>query len=169
MFFAAATPPLHSPVAMAGAVLRAAAASRTSAHVRRQAARTLATPSGASGPDASRVPPYQALLAQLERVRAILGRPLTLAEKVLYAHVRDPVASFEGAGSDPGAVRGSRYLQLSIDRLAMQGAYCSFPSFTMSSGRMYSPVLSRCVRADGAAAVHDVRPRTYSHPCVRAL
>ncbi|WFD30028.1 aconitate hydratase [Malassezia sp. CBS 17886] len=71
----------------------------------------------------SRMPPYARLLAQLSAVRPLLhDRPLTLAEKILYTHILDPEADLAGAGADAGAVRGTRYLKLRIDRLAMQDA-----------------------------------------------
>lgn len=94
-----------------------AQAARTAARVR-----TLATVAP-STVHPSRMPRYADLLAQLEHVRPLLGgRPLTVAEKILYAHVLDPEADLGGAGADPAAVRGARYLKLRVDRLAMQDA-----------------------------------------------
>ncbi|MBW3581613.1 MAG: aconitate hydratase [Euryarchaeota archaeon] len=51
---------------------------------------------------------------RLEVVRGRLGRPLTLAEKILYGHLDDP------AGAD--LTRGKAYLMLRPDRVAMQDA-----------------------------------------------
>ncbi|KAJ1029053.1 hypothetical protein NDA18_002682 [Ustilago nuda] len=89
------------------------------------AKRTLATPA-ADGRvptfHSSRVPPYTELLSTLETVRAQLNRPLTLSEKILYSHLRNPEQDFAGAGSDVSAIRGKKYLKLKIDRLAMQDA-----------------------------------------------
>src|SRR5262249_9422536 len=57
---------------------------------------------------------YKKIQRRLEIVRRRLGRPLTLAEKVLLGHLRDP----EGAELRPG----DSYLQLLPDRVAMQDA-----------------------------------------------
>lgn len=63
------------------------------------------------------IPPYPKLLANLSRVRQHLKRPLTLAEKILYSHLHD-ADSLAGATD----VRGSAYLQLKPQRVAMQDA-----------------------------------------------
>ncbi len=57
---------------------------------------------------------YERSRARLDTVRTRLGRPLTLAEKVLFGHLEDP----EGAELKPG----SAYLALRPDRVAMQDA-----------------------------------------------
>ncbi|CUA73765.1 aconitate hydratase 1 [Rhizoctonia solani] len=65
-------------------------------------------------------PPYPTLLKKLEDVRNILGRDkkLTLAEKILYAHLHEPRADLE-----PGKkIRGEAYLRLKPQRVAMQDA-----------------------------------------------
>ncbi|KAI8050800.1 hypothetical protein BDF22DRAFT_693472 [Syncephalis plumigaleata] len=62
------------------------------------------------------VPNYTQFQSNLESVREQLGqRPLTLAEKILYAHLSDPTSAH-------GLVRGETYLKLSPDRVAMQDA-----------------------------------------------
>jgi homoaconitase len=69
-------------------------------------------------------PPYPHLLKTLKNVRDVLpkGTKLTLAEKILYAHLRNPEESLGG----PGKIRGERYLKLRPDRVAMQvGSHCS--------------------------------------------
>jgi aconitate hydratase len=57
---------------------------------------------------------YQKLPASVAHARALLGRPLTYAEKILYAH----------AWSTPGAAyaRGRDYVDFGPDRVAMQDA-----------------------------------------------
>ena len=45
-------------------------------------------------------------------VKKRLDRPLTLAEKILYGHLDDPV--------NQDIVRGKSYLKLRPDRVAMQ-------------------------------------------------
>jgi aconitate hydratase len=57
---------------------------------------------------------YRKIEARLEVVRRRLGRPLTLAEKVLLGHLDDP----DGADLRPG----ESYLRLRPDRVAMQDA-----------------------------------------------
>lgn len=66
-------------------------------------------------------PPYQHLLKQLELTRAILNRPLTLAEKIIYSHLDNVEEGL--AGGDP--VRGAKHLKLRPDRVAMQGEIAS--------------------------------------------
>jgi homoaconitase len=66
----------------------------------------------------SLIPPYPALIEKLERVRKILSRPLTLAEKILYSHVIDPESNLAGGRR----IRGETYLQLRPQRVAMQDA-----------------------------------------------
>jgi homoaconitase len=63
-------------------------------------------------------PSYEKLLDKLQIVRKILNRPLTLAEKILYSHLDDPVKSLSGGGR----IRGEAYLQLRPARVAMQDA-----------------------------------------------
>jgi len=57
---------------------------------------------------------YETTRARLEKVRERLGRPLTLAEKVLFGHLDDP------AGQE--LARGEATLALRPDRVAMQDA-----------------------------------------------
>ena len=59
--------------------------------------------------------PYKKLVDNLQTVRKILNKPLTLAEKIVYAHLDDPevVSSVK---------RGDSYLKLRPDRVAMQDA-----------------------------------------------
>lgn len=86
--------------------------------------RTLATPVSSFPPPPAKnyesiTPPYQHLLAQLQQVRQILNRPLSLAEKIVYSHL---VNVEEGlAGGDP--VRGEKHLKLRPDRVALQGEH----------------------------------------------
>lgn len=69
-------------------------------------------------PCSSITPPYAVLMNNLTQVRKRLNRPLTLAEKILYSHLYDPE---NGIGSG-GIQRGSTYLQLQPERVAMQDA-----------------------------------------------
>jgi hypothetical protein len=81
--------------------------------------RGLATPAQLPVKDCRSItPPYPRLLETLEDVRRVLpkGSKLTLAEKILYSHLRNPEESLGGGGK----IRGERYLKLRPDRVAMQ-------------------------------------------------
>jgi len=58
---------------------------------------------------------YEALPEKIKNIKAKLGRPLTLAEKILYSHLHEesPLQSFE---------RGKDYVFYAPDRVAMQDA-----------------------------------------------
>src|SRR5690606_4364289 len=58
---------------------------------------------------------YANMGARIKKAREIVGRPLTLAEKILYAHLYqgDPSEAYE---------RGKSYVEFSPDRVAMQDA-----------------------------------------------
>jgi aconitate hydratase len=61
------------------------------------------------------VPPYEKLISNLHRVRQHVApdRPLTLAEKIIMAHIHGPISSIP---------RGTSYIKLTPDRVAMQDA-----------------------------------------------
>ncbi|CCM02792.1 uncharacterized protein FIBRA_04903 [Fibroporia radiculosa] len=81
-------------------------------------------------------PPYSRLLGNLSDVRHLLGnRPLTLAEKILYSHIADPVKSL----ANGQLKRGETYLQLSPERVAMQDA-----SAQMALLQFMSAGMSKC-------------------------
>ncbi len=58
---------------------------------------------------------YEAFPGRVERTRSLLNRPLTLTDKILYAHLSQGV---------PGKIleRGSEYAEFAPDRVAMQDA-----------------------------------------------
>ena len=58
---------------------------------------------------------YESLPSKIEAARKMLGRPMTLTEKILYAHLTDvlPNSAFE---------RGKSYVDFNPDRVAMQDA-----------------------------------------------
>ena len=81
--------------------------------------RGLATPAQLPVKDCTSItPPYPRLLETLEDVRRVMpgGSKLTLAEKILYSHLRNPEESLGGASK----IRGEKYLKLRPDRVAMQ-------------------------------------------------
>jgi aconitate hydratase len=58
---------------------------------------------------------YENMFRMIEKARQITGRPLTLTEKVLYAHLSDE--------NEPGPYsRGKSYVNFNPDRVAMQDA-----------------------------------------------
>lgn len=57
---------------------------------------------------------YAALPGKVEATRKLLGRPLTLSEKILYAHLYAPTTSAYD--------RGKSYVEFAPDRVAMQDA-----------------------------------------------
>ncbi len=103
---------------------------------------------------ASITPPYQHLLSQLEQVRSIIKRPLTLAEKIVYSHLDNVEESL--AGGDP--VRGEKYLKLRPDRVALQGRHNIGQAVFGKDSELISCFrLCRRVGSDGSAAVLDLR------------
>lgn len=58
--------------------------------------------------------PYEKLVQRLDIVKKRLNRPLTMSEKVLYSHLDDP--------QNQEIQRGTSYLRLRPDRVAMQDA-----------------------------------------------
>ena len=69
------------------------------------------------------VPPYQKILTTFEDVREILGsRRLSLAEKILYAHLDNPAESLLTNTDNGTNIRGNANLKLKPDRVAMQDA-----------------------------------------------
>uniref|UniRef100_A0A1L8EDF9 Aconitate hydratase, mitochondrial n=1 Tax=Haematobia irritans TaxID=7368 RepID=A0A1L8EDF9_HAEIR len=58
--------------------------------------------------------PYDKLTKNVEIVKSRLNRPLTLSEKILYSHLDDP--------KNQDIERGTSYLRLRPDRVAMQDA-----------------------------------------------
>lgn len=58
--------------------------------------------------------PYEKLSSNLEVIKKRLNRPLTLSEKILYSHLDDP--------KNQDIERGTSYLRLRPDRVAMQDA-----------------------------------------------
>ena len=58
--------------------------------------------------------PYEKLDKNLQVIKKRLNRPLTLSEKILYSHLDDP--------ANQEVIRGTSYLRLRPDRVAMQDA-----------------------------------------------
>lgn len=115
---------------MAGLVQRAAPlrarcpldlGTRAKVTIRRNYATPTATP--ASPRRKAAVPPYQKILRNFEDVRSILGaQKLSLAEKILYAHLDNAEESLLTNTNDGKSIRGNANLKLKPDRVAMQDA-----------------------------------------------
>ncbi|KAH9049482.1 aconitate hydratase [Lactarius hengduanensis] len=90
-------------------------------------------------PCSSITPPYIVLLNNLTKVRKHLKRPLTLAEKILYSHLHDA----DGIGSS-GIQRGSTYLQLQPERVAMQDASAQLQFMSAGLDRTIVPTSIHC-------------------------
>ena len=58
---------------------------------------------------------YEIIPSRIEKARQVLGRPMTLSEKILYSHLwqGDP---------DKEYIRGKDYVKFKVDRVAMQDA-----------------------------------------------
>jgi len=108
---------------------------------------------------------YDTSRRRLEIVRKRLGRPLTLAEKVLFGHLADP----ENEDLEPG----SSYIQLQPDRVAMQDATAQMALLQfMLSGRDSTAVpttvhcdhliLARSGADEDVAAAIDSNREVYS-------
>ncbi|WVR08789.1 aconitate hydratase, mitochondrial [Kwoniella sp. DSM 27419] len=122
--------------------------SRVSGVTRRLAnARTLATPASLPVKDCTSItPPYPRLLKTLDQVRDVLpkGTKLTLAEKILYSHLRNPEESLGGGGK----VRGERYLKLRPDRVAMQDASAQMALLQFMTCRLPSCAVPASIHCD---------------------
>lgn len=90
---------------------------------------------------------YERTRQRLEVIRRRLGRPLTLAEKILFGHLKDP----EGAELDPGKA----YLELQPDRVAMQDATAQMALLQFSTAGMERAAVPTTVHCD-----HLIRARS---------
>lgn len=117
-------------------------AARTSrAHVRL----ALYTP---AAPYDVRTPPYTKLLANLAAVRASVSTPLTLAEKILYSHLVNPEETFALANGLTASIRGSQYLKLHPDRVAMQDASAQMALLQFMTCGMPSTAVPALIHCD---------------------
>ena len=81
---------------------------------------------------------YAALPGKLKLARQITGKPLTLAEKILYSHLFEPATR--------AFARGKDYVDFAPDRVAMQDATAQMALLQfMTCGRYY-----RCCSIHGS-------------------
>ncbi|KAF8527836.1 aconitate hydratase [Hysterangium stoloniferum] len=102
--------------------------------------RCLSTQAALALRDCSHItPPYPTLIENLTIVRRHLKRPLALAEKILYSHLHDP-NSLAGLKH----IRGSAYLQLMPQRVAMQDASAHLQFMTCGMSQTSVPTSIHC-------------------------
>lgn len=91
---------------------------------------------------------YSAMPERVKNARVMLGRPLTLSEKILYSHL------FEGEAFKPYA-RGGDYVNFAPDRVAMQDATAQMALLQfMNAGRSRTAVPST-VHCDHLIQAHS--------------
>jgi len=91
---------------------------------------------------------YAAMPQRVKNARALLGRPLTLSEKILYSHL------FEGEEFKPYS-RGDDYVNFAPDRVAMQDATAQMALLQfMNAGRSRTAVPST-VHCDHLIQAHS--------------
>ncbi|WPK23114.1 hypothetical protein PUMCH_000339 [Australozyma saopauloensis] len=97
----------------------------------------------------ARCPPYAKLINTLGQVREVTGnKPLTLAEKILYSHLVDPVESLGSANGDLSKIRGQQYLKLNPDRVAMQDASAQTALLQFMTTQMPSTCVPASIHCD---------------------
>ena len=101
--------------------------------------------------------PYEKLKANLEVIRGRIGRPLTLAEKIIYSHLVDP----KGQEIE----RGKSYLQLSPDRVAMQDVTAQMALLQFSSARIPTVGVPTTVHCDHLIIAESGGRWTSRRPC----
>ncbi|KAL9083541.1 MAG: hypothetical protein Q9159_005733 [Coniocarpon cinnabarinum] len=97
----------------------------------------------------SRAPPYPKILKNFALVRKILGpQPLTLAEKILYAHLEHPEHSLLTGTNNGRDVRGKASLKLKPDRVAMQDASAQMALLQFMSCGLPSTAVPASIHCD---------------------
>ncbi len=83
---------------------------------------------------------YAGLPEKIRRARDLLARPLTLTEKILYSHLaEEPVRPFE---------RGTDYVDLNPDRVAMQDATAQMALLQFMMARRKTAAVPTTVHCD---------------------
>jgi homoaconitase len=98
----------------------------------------------------SRVPPYPKIVRNLGEVRRVLGsrRGLTLAEKILYAHLDNPEESLLSDTNNGQEIRGRANLKLKPDRVAMQDASAQMALLQFMSCNLPSTAVPASIHCD---------------------
>merc|ERR1712178_602023 len=94
--------------------------------------------------------PYDKLAKNLKVVKQRLNRPLTLSEKILYSHIDQP--------DSQDIARGSSYLRLRPDRVAMQDATAQMAMLQFISSGLPETAVPTTIHCDhliqGTVASH---------------
>ena len=90
---------------------------------------------------------YAGLDARAEAGRRLLGRPLTLAEKILLGHLDDP--------GIPAPVRGRSYVELRPDRVAMQDATAQMAVLQFMTAGLPSVQVPTTIHCDHLITARD--------------
>lgn len=97
----------------------------------------------------ARTPPYAKLIKNLDTVKELVnGKPLTLAEKILYSHLVDPAESLALCKGDLSNIRGQQYLKLHPDRVAMQDASAQTALLQFMTTGMSSTAVPASIHCD---------------------
>ncbi|KAJ2787607.1 aconitate hydratase [Coemansia interrupta] len=121
------------------------------AKIGRRYATAAAAGGGGSGPQARAAVPNYALFSErlaLARATVLENRPLTLAQKILYAHLHD-VSSMTRA-----PVAGETYLKLSPDRVAMQDASAQMAILQFMLSGMAQTAVPTSIHCDHLVEAH---------------
>lgn len=99
---------------------------------------------------ASRIPPYRRLISKLKEVYRVLGKEtqLTLAEKILYAHLDNVPESLLSNTQTGKQVRGNATLKLKPDRVAMQDASAQMALLQFMSCGLPSTAVPTSIHCD---------------------
>lgn len=93
---------------------------------------------------------YSKLASNIDIVKGRLGKPMTLAEKIVYGHLEDP------HGSD--LVRGESYLRLRPDRVAMQDATAQMAMLQFISSGLPQVAVPSTIHCDHLIAAEKGGP-----------
>jgi len=94
---------------------------------------------------------YAQLKKNIDIVRSRLNKPLTLAEKIVYGHLDDPVNS--------DLVRGESYLNLRPDRVAMQDATAQMAMLQFISSGLPQVAVPSTIHCDHLIAAEKGGPQ----------
>jgi len=89
---------------------------------------------------------YAKMASRLQVVRKTLNRPLTLAEKILFAHLDDPTTK---------VTRGETYLKLRPDRVAMQDATAQMAVLQFISSGLPKTAVPSTIHCDHLIAAEN--------------
>merc|ERR1712117_18592 len=125
-------------------------------------ARTLATTASAFNTPLSKYEPtefvedrYAQLKKNVDIVKARLGKPMTLSEKIVYGHLDDPHNS--------ELVRGESYLNLRPDRVAMQDATAQMAMLQFISSGLPQVAVPSTIHCDHLIAAEKGGPEDLAH------